>query len=213
MSYTVGECISGAAIKHDDPAGCMKLSAGSADYSNCVSKLATTDKVKTKDDEFEKLRDELGDDPGNRELRKKYDALKNDLNTRYELMNPTDRANFFKEKREGLMKDIDDEDVKLSIATGYNNYKKGNNAAKYTDLMTNLKDITEKQQLIKELDDTANTLTDTVKETMTNVVNDKADEYLDGAKEKGSEWLDKNLTNDMKYKLDKLQKYKEKFDK
>lgn len=213
MSYTVSGCISGTAIKKDDPIGCTKLPAWSADYTACVSGLATTDKVKTKNEEFDKLREELGDDPGNKELRKKYDALKNDLNTRYDLMNPTDRANYFKEKREGLMKDIDDEDVKQSIAQTYNNYKVANSGAKYTDLITNLKDVTEKQQLIKELDDTANTLTDTIKETMTNVVNDKKDEYLDGAKEKWQEWLDKNLTNDMKNKLTKLQGMKDKFDK
>lgn len=154
------------------------------DYITCASKLATTDRVKTKNGEFDKLREELGDDPGNKELRKKYDALKNDLNTRYDLMNPTDKSNFFKEKREGMMKDIDDEDVKQSIAKSYNDYKKNNTGAKYTDLITNLQDVTEKQQLIKELDDTANTLTDTIKESMSNVVNDKKDEYLDSAKEK-----------------------------
>ena len=60
----------------------------------------------------------------------------------------------------------------------------GNAGAKYTDLVSNLQDITEKQQLIKELDDAANTLTDTVKESMANIVNDKKDEFVEGAKEK-----------------------------
>lgn len=213
MSYNVNECIAGTAIKHDDPTWCSKLPLWSADYTNCASKLATTDKVKSKDEEFWKLREDLGDDPGNKELRKKYEALKNDLNTRYDLMSSTDRSNFFKEKREGLMSDIDDEDVKQSIAQGFNAYKKNNTGAKYTDLMTNLKDVTEKQQLIKELDDSANTLTDTIKESMTNVVNDKQDEYIEGAKEKWQEWLDKNLTDGMKTKLTKLQNLKDKFDK
>jgi hypothetical protein len=99
-------------------------------------------------------------------------------------MNPAERTNFFKEKRESLMKDIDDEDVKQSIAKSYNDYKVGNAGAKYTDLVSNLQDITEKQQLIKELDDAANTLTDTVKESMANIVNDKKDEFVEGAKEK-----------------------------
>lgn len=111
------------------------------------------------------------------------------------------------------MKDIDDEDVRQSIAQGYNAYKKNNANAKYTDLITTLQDVTEKQQLIKELDDTANTLTDTIKETMTNIVNDKKDEYIEGATEKGKEWLDKNMTDDMKRKLAKLEAYKNKFDK
>ncbi len=213
MSYTSTECISNTAIKKDDPIGCTKLTTWSAEYVTCTQKLATTDKVKTKNEEFDKLKEELGDDPSNKELRKKYDILKNDLNTRYDMMNPVERSNFFKEKREGMMKDIEDEDVRQSIAKWYNDYKKNNTSAKYTDLITNLKDVTEKQQLIKELDDAANTLTDTVKETMTNIVNDKKDEYIEGATEKWKEWLDKNMTDDMKRKLAKLQTYKDKFDK
>lgn len=48
---------------------------------------------------------------------------------------------------------------------------------------------------------------------MGDFVNDQKDEYLDGLKEKGEEWLDENLSKDMKYKLGKLEKMKEKFDK
>lgn len=123
MSYTQTECIYGAAVKHDDPVGCQKLTKGSTEYANCISQVATTEKVKSKDAELANLREELGDDPGNRELRKKYEALKNDLNTRYALLNPTERMNLFKEKREEIMKDIDDEDVKLSIASSFNRNK------------------------------------------------------------------------------------------
>jgi hypothetical protein len=52
--------------------------------------------------------------------------MKNDLNARFGLMNPADKTNFFKEQRESLMSDIDDEDVRQSIAQNFNKYKAAN---------------------------------------------------------------------------------------
>lgn len=73
MSYTKTECIAGAAIKKDDPEGCAKLASGTPDQLRCVAAIATPAKVKERDAEFQKLREELGDDPQNKELRAKYE--------------------------------------------------------------------------------------------------------------------------------------------
>lgn len=86
MSYTKNECLEGAAVKRDDPAGCAKLSAGSAERQRCALSVGSTEKVKAKDDEFQSLRQAFQDDPSDRETRAKYEAAKKDLNARYELM-------------------------------------------------------------------------------------------------------------------------------
>ncbi len=86
MSYTKNECLEGAAVKRDDPAGCAKLSAGSTERQRCALSVGSTEKVKAKDEEFQSLRQAFQDDPSDRETRAKYEAAKKDLNARYELM-------------------------------------------------------------------------------------------------------------------------------
>ncbi len=160
MSYTKEGCYEGTAIKRDDPAGCAKLSAGSAERQRCALSVSSTEKVKAKDGEFQSLREAFQNDPGDKEAQAKFEAAKKDLNARYELMNPTDKSGYFKTRREEMMSDIDDEDVRQAVARDFNAMKQKNPDAQFTDLVGGLKDATDRQKLFKELDKNANTLVD-----------------------------------------------------
>jgi hypothetical protein len=61
------------------------------------------------------------------------------------------------------MSDIDDEDVKSAIAKEYIANRSSTNETDINKLLTSLKDITERQKMIKQIDDDANSVMDEVK--------------------------------------------------
>jgi arsenate reductase-like glutaredoxin family protein len=74
-----------------------------------------------------------------------------------------EQSEYVKSYRENLMDDISDDDVKLAIAKEYNAYKKDNPDVDVISLLDKMKKITDKQQLIKRIDEDANYLVDAVK--------------------------------------------------
>lgn len=133
------------------------------------------------------------------------------------MMDGTSKSNYFKERREAVMKDVEDEDVRQSIAKEFNQLKAKDPNASFTKLMNGLDETTERQKLIKELDENANQLVDGVKGQLSNYVNGKwesaQEAASDAAKEKASEWIDRNASETLKSQLSRLSSMKERYDK
>lgn len=75
-----------------------------------------------------------------------------------------------------MMSDVEDEDVRQAIARDFNAMKQKNPNAEFTDLMSGIKDATDRQKLFKELDEHANTLVDGAKSQLQDYVDGKWEE-------------------------------------
>ncbi len=75
-----------------------------------------------------------------------------------------------------MMSDVEDEDVRQAIARDFNAMKQKNPNAEFTDLISGVKDATERQKLFKELDEHANTLVDGAKSQLQDYVDGKWEE-------------------------------------
>nr|MDD3719903.1 hypothetical protein [Candidatus Gracilibacteria bacterium] len=222
MSYTEDECIKSVgknildlSIKNDDLNGCKKLEkfpSGYQDsYDECRSTLASVEKMKSRDTKMDELINALKDNPKDKDLQKQLENLKNIKQSTYEMMTPADKGNYFKEKREEIMGDVEDEDVKSAIAKEYTAYK--GNETNINNMLDKLQEVTEKQKTLKRLDDEANELTDKLKEQLEGLVNDKQDEIIGEMGDKAKEWIDKNGGENLKWSLKNYEWAMEKYEK
>lgn len=211
MSYTKEECISQTAIKKDDPTGCAKLQQWTSDFEACRSSLITVQKLESRDKQIDDLLEKLKSDYNNKELKKELEALKASKKANYDLLPEWEKTQYFQKVREGIMWDVEDEDVKSAISKefiGYRSWESDIN--KLTD---KLEQITEKQKSLKKLDEEANVLVDQVKEQLEWIVNDKQDEIIGELWSNAKEWLEKNWWNNMKWTLKNYEYLMEKYEK
>ena len=185
MSYTKDECIGNIgtkllteAVDKDDINSCKKLEKFpvTSTYTECVGKLANTEKLKTGDTKIESVIEALKKNPDDKTLQKELAKLKADKQTKYEMMSDADRAAYFSEKRQEIMADIEDEDVASAISKEYTKYREGEK--NINNLLDRLEEITAKQQRIKQADEDANYLTDQIKEQLEWLVGEKQDEII-----------------------------------
>lgn len=222
MSYTQDECIKWVwqkildeTVKNDDLNGCKKLSKFptwyQSAYEECKTKLATIEKIKWKDEKIESLIEQLKSDPSNRDLKKQLEEVKKQQQITYEMMPESQKQTYFKEKREAIMSDIEDDDVKSAISKEFTAYKSGEwNVLKQLE---KLEQITEKQQTLKRLDEEANELVDTIKEQLEWIVNDKQDEIIENMWDNAQEWIEKNGWSNLKSALSNYKWIMEKYEK
>lgn len=226
ISYTQDECYKWAskkvlddAIKNDDPNGCKKLSKFPAwyqsDYALCKQQLCNPEKLKTMDEKIDDLVQKIKD--WDKSAKKELDKLNADRQSRYEQMTSTDKANYFKSKKDKMLADVEDEDVKSAIAKEYTNRRNWNNPTDITKMTDKLADIVEKQKLTKELDDAANETMDNIKQQLVDFANKQKDDAVDEAigmwQEAAAEWIEKNWGDNIKYALLKLKRAADKYDK
>lgn len=222
MSYTEDECIKGVwkkildkAVEDDDINWCKKLSKFptwyQSQYNECKSQLASISKMKTRDEKMENLIESLKNNPKDKDAKKELEKLKALKQTTYEMMSDADKWNYFKEKREAIMWDIEDEDVKSAISKEYTAYRQWE--TNINDMLEKLEELTEKQKTLKRLDDEANELTDNIKEQLEWLVNDKQDEILEEMWENAKEWIEKNWWEDLKWWLKNYEYAMEKYEK
>lgn len=222
MSYTQDECIRGVsknifndAIQKDDANGCKKLAQlpYKDDYNQCKAQLYTVDKVKGIDQKMDDIIAQLKNDKNNADLKKQLAMLEKQKSERYLWMSDGQKQQYFWEKKEAIMSDIDDEDVKSAIAKEYIANRSSTNETDINKLLTSLKDITERQKMIKQIDDDANSVMDEVKWQLVDMMNEKQDEVLDSAKEKAVDWINENGWDKLKRSLKNLEWAKDKYDK
>lgn len=222
MSYTQDECIKWVwqkildeSVKNDDLEWCKKLgklpSWYQSSYEECKTKLATIEKMKTKDEKIENLIEQLKANPDSSELKKQLTEAKKQLQNTYEMMPEWQKIEYFKEKRESIMADIEDDDVKSAISKEFTAYKSWEwNVLKQLE---KLEQITEKQQNLKRLDEEANVLVDQVKGQLEWIVNDKQDEIIEKMWDNAKDRIEKNWWKNLKSALDNYKWIMEKYEK
>ncbi len=223
MSYTKEECITGAAVKNEDPAGCKKL-AGAAleDCKTQISASITTDKLTEITDEVEAAKSAAGANPDDTDAKKKLADLIAKQNAFFEFANPATKGQYFKEAREKIMEDVDDDDVKSEISKVFVDFRNKNPNLSLNDQLKEMQKIKDQQDLIKSLDEQANTLMDQMKDgasdfasnTMDDLYGKDIEKYKDAMAEKGMKYLeDKMGAKSLKRGMEQLEWMKDKYDK
>lgn len=222
MSYTQDECIKWVwekilteAVEKDDLAWCNKLakfpSWYQSSFEECKAKLATIEKINSKDGKINDLIEQLKSDPDNKDLKKQLAEAKKQQQLTYEMMPESQKQTYFKEKREAIMWEIEDDDVKSAISKEFTAYKwSETNVIKQLE---KLQEITKKQELIKSADEKANELVDQMKEQLEWIVNDKQDEIVEEMWDKAKERLEKNWWQQVKSALSDLDWAMKKYEK
>ncbi len=214
MSYTKEGCIGDVgskmltdAVNADDVNGCTALkklpSAYQSNYNDCVGKIATPEKIKTEDTKIDDVIEGLKKNPDDADLKKELKKLKDDKQARYSMMSDAQRASYFSEKREEIMSDIEDDDVKSTISKEYTKYRA--NEGNINNLLDKLGEITTKQKMIKQIDEDANTLTDQIKGQLDGLVGDKKDAIIWEMWESAKAWIEKNGGDKLKWSLKNME--------
>lgn len=220
MSYTKEQCILGAAIAHDDPVGCRKLTG--ADFENCRKEVGgsiTTDKLADMAEQIEKAKSALGRDPDDPELKKELATLEAQRKDLHEFASTDVKNQYIKGAREELMADIDDEDVKSLIAKQFVDFRGKNPNANLDELIEKMGEIKDRQETIKNLDEQVNEVFDEIKGDVTDFVTENADEatgaseFAEKMQEKGVEWFKENGGDRVKRGIENLEWMKQKYDK
>lgn len=214
-SYESADCISEIAAWNADPKGCKMLTG--ADFESCKKELGnalTPDRMSKLDSDLEAVKKDLEDDPTNTELKQKLKKLQAEQSEKMEFMSSENRVQYTRTKVDEVIGGVDDEDVKSSIVKDYLAIKGKNPNMNFDQLMGELKKVKEEKEFIKRLDDQANTLVDLIKNGASDYADEKKQELIDAATEKGWDYI-KNKGEGAGYywQLKKLEDMKEKYDK
>jgi tetratricopeptide (TPR) repeat protein len=215
MSYTVEECVTNIVVKNGDPEGCANLS-GEAAIQECKDAFVasiTSDKLKEINEAVENAKRE-GDKDALQKLLKQQAAM-------FENAPEGAKAEFMKSSREAILEGVDDDDVKAEIVRQTLAVRDANTGMSLNDQLAKMEEIKEQQELVKRLDEHANTLMDQIKEGASSMANDTFDDlYGDDVKElqtsmekRGRAFLEEKGGEQMKAGIAQLESLKEKYDK
>jgi hypothetical protein len=220
MSYTKEDCIYAAAIKNEDPTGCQMLK-GLA-FENCkndVGQTITTDKLAKIAEDIENAKSALGRNPEDPELQKALIDLQTKKKDMYDFAPAAVTSAYFKENREKIMEDIEDEDVKSAIAKQFTDYRNSHPNEDMDLLLKKMQDMKDQQETVKNLDEQVNEVFDEMKGNLSDFVTENVDEAT-GASEfskemqkRGVEWFKENGGDRVKRGIENLEWMKEKYDK
>ncbi|MFH0869488.1 MAG: hypothetical protein V1866_00345 [archaeon] len=211
-SYTQEECFTDIAVEKEDPAGCRMMTG--AAFDACKSKVAptiTADKLTSINEQIDGLKSAAG--KGDEDAAKQLADLEKKKKDMLSFMTPAAQADYLKKNREEIMGDIDDEDVKSEIAQDFMKARAANPTLNIDQLVQKLKDIKEQKETVKRLDEAANTLMDQMKSQMQDYTDEKKQEMIDAATEKGWGWMKENGGDNLKWGLSNLESMKAKYDK
>jgi hypothetical protein len=212
MSYTKEECYADVAIEKGDPAGCKMLTG--AAFESCKAQVAptiTADKLTNINEQIDGLKSAAG--KGDATAAAQLADLEKKKKDMLEFMTPAQQADYMKKNREEIMGDISDEDVKSEVAQDFMKLRTANPNLNVDQLVQKLKDIKDQKETVKRLDEEANTLMDEMKKHMEDYTDEKKQEMIDAATEKGWGWMKQNGGDNLKYGLSNLESMKAKYDK
>jgi len=213
-SYSQSECFTDVAVTKEDPSGCKKMTG--ADLAACnqkVGALMTPEKLTDLVGDIDDLKSQVGKNPDDADLKQQLADLEKKKKDMLGVMSPAAQADYLKKNREDILGEVDDEDVKSDIAKDFIKVKTANPTLTVDQLVQKLKAIKEEKEMIKRLDDQANTLVDQLKGTVGDYADEKKQEMIDAATEKGWDWMKKNGGEDLKWGLRNLEAAKDKYDK
>jgi uncharacterized protein YueI len=160
--------------------------------AECNETFRSANAMTMKDQAIDDLTEQAKNDPDNAELKAQLQKLMNAKKDLFKYLSPAEQSTYTKAYREKVMEDIEDEDVKTSIAKEYNDYKKSNPNADIITMMDKMKSIADKQEAMKQADEDANALIDAVKDQMTDLAQQGQDAMTDAMKEKAADWIKEN---------------------
>lgn len=220
LSYTKEQCVTGTAVKHEDPEGCRNLSG--AEFNRCkgeVGATITSDKLKEINDELEEAKSAAGKNPDDAEAQKKYKELLAKEKTFFEFASDGAQKEYFKQEREAIMEDVEDEDVKSEIAKLFIEARKENPNMTVNEQLKKMEEIKDRQETVKNLDEQVNEVFDEMKDSISDFVSENVDEatgaseFAEKMQEKGVEWFKENGGDRVKRGIENLEWMKGKYDK
>jgi hypothetical protein len=222
MSYTKEECVTGAALKNEDPEGCNRLSGAS--FSNCKQQLGatiTTDKLTDINQQVEDAKSAAGRDPGDEDAQKYLADLLKKQKALFDFAPANVKGDFLKKSREEIMAGVGDEDVKSEISKEFIDFRTKNPNADINTQLAKMKELKDNQEFVKNMDEQANELIDTIKENASEFANGTIDDlygediqkYKDEMKDKGMKMLEEKGGDTLKRGIEQLQWMKGKYDK
>jgi len=222
MSYTREECIMGAAVKNDDPAGCRKLTGGSFDRcKQQVGASITADSLKSVTDEVEEAKSAAGKDPDDKDAQERLKGLLAKQKDLFDFAPAGASGQYFKEQREEIMSDVDDEDVKSEIARQFVAMRNANPTMTLNDQLKKMEEIKDQQETSKRLDEYANSLMDQIKDgaggfagdTFDDLYGEDVEKYKEEMAKRGLKYLEEKSGKDLKRGIENLEWMKGKYDK
>ena len=211
MSYTKEDCIMEVINKNDDPGWCDHIK-DKGSKQTCMENFQSANALYLKDQQIDDITQRLKDNPDDAELQAELEKVLESKKKLFPYLSSEEQSEYVKSYRENLMDDISDDDVKLAIAKEYNAYKKDNPDVDVISLLDKMKKITDKQQLIKRIDEDANYLVDAVKWQMMDIAEQWKDMAVDFVKDKAVDWLKTNGWDNLKWGIERLEWMKDKYD-
>lgn len=222
MSYSRGQCVIGAAIKHDDPQGCARLTGSELD--ECKAAFAgtiTADRLKEINAAVEAAKSEAGADPDDEEAQERLKKLLAQQAGLFDFATDEVKGQFFKAEREEIMADIEDDDVRSEIARLLIDHRDRNPGMSVNEQLKKLEEIKEQQETAKRLDEQANQLMDQIKEgasqfasdTIDDLYGDDLEAYQKAMQDKARKFLEDEGGETVKEGIANLESLKEKYDK
>ncbi len=209
MSYTQEDCIFEVIQKQDDPAGCERLEKKSDRYEECIQTFRSPNAITMKDYEIETLQQRVKDSPEDKEAVAELERMLASKAKVFSMLTPEEQGQYIKEKREEIMSQVDDDEVRSAIAKEITAFRSQNPNADINDLIVEIQKSTEKQQTFKSLDEKANAVIDNLKQQMMDVAQGEIEGKLT---EMGADWLKENGWDDVKRALQELEWMKEHYD-
>lgn len=222
MSYSREECIRNAAVKHEDPEACTRLTG--ADLEACktaVSESITSDRLKEINEAVEAAKSAAGADPEDKEAQERLKKLLAKQAALFENAPEAAKGEFMKNSREKILEDVDDDDVKSEIVRQLLKVRDENPGMSLNDQLAKLEQIKQDQETVKRLDEAANTLMDQIKEgagdfasqTFDDLYGDDVEKYKAAMEAKARKFVEDNASQRVKDGIAGLEALKEKYDK
>lgn len=208
MSYTPEDCVFEVIRSTDDPAWCERLKDTDR-FDECNDTFRSSNALVMKDYEIQDLEAMLKNNPDDADAKAKLEKLLASKAATFAQLSPEEQSNYVKEKREEIMANVDDDEVKSAIAKEITAYRQANPNASINDLIAEMEKSTEKQQTMKELDEKANAVIDNLKQQMMDAAQGEIEGKLT---EMGVDRLKENGGEDVKRALQELEWMKDKYD-
>ena len=235
-------CYMGVAQATGDPKYCLQMKGGEESYErkDCIIAVAKEDKnfdacnllrgtqrqdcyaetgrmvqvldLEDANRKIQELEDRLRSDWRNRDLQRELDELKKQQDLMYEHAIPSVQREYFRQQREKLFEDVEDEQLRSMIARDFSQYRGQNSEATVTELFEKMQQIKEEKETIKRLDQEANRLIDDLKSNIIVYGSGQARNAVDSATSYAWEWSFSRGSEEMKWQMSRLEEMKSRYD-
>ncbi|MCC7574050.1 hypothetical protein KO361_00460 [Candidatus Woesearchaeota archaeon] len=212
-SYEKNDCIISVATQEKNFEACDMLRG--TNKEECYESIGKTIKLSDLSETQNKIRDienKLKYDWRNQELQKELRELKKQQDLMYSNSPPEIQRDYFRNEREKLFEDVEDEELKRMIAKDFTSFRGQNKDATVTELLQRMEQIKEEKQTLQRIDQEANKLIDDMKNNIITYGSGKAQEAVNAATSHAWEWSFSRGSEEMKWQMSRLEDMKNKYD-